>query len=40
MALLTRISFGARFSLQGEIEVEAMEREGGRVGGKEGKRGT
>lgn len=43
MALLARVSFGARFSLQGEREVEAMregrregewEKEGGRRGGK------
>lgn len=48
MALLTRVSFGARFSLQGEIEVEAMregrregewEKEGGEERGKEGERG-
>lgn len=37
MALLTTVSFGARFSLQGEI-VEAM-REGRRDGGREGRRG-
>lgn len=41
MALLSRVSFGARFSLQGETEVEGM-REGKRKGGwepGEGRRG-
>ena len=36
MALLPRVSFGARFSLQGETEVEAM-REGRKKEG-EGRR--
>lgn len=36
MALLPRVSFGARFSLQGETKVEVV-REGRRKGGWGGK---
>lgn len=38
MALLTRVSFGARFSLQGEREEEAMRKGRRERRGKEGKK--